>query len=374
MPLSPREEDGMSRSKITIVGAGLSGLVAGINLFRAGYEVEIWEGAKSLGQLEDFHPSIHATPIDPEKVSTYIGVDISPCFTRVKRFRMIVEKEKFDLNAENYYLVERGGRKSSIDTYLYNIAKEMGIQFHFDHYVRGLGDIPERAIVATGFNKDGMEAIGVPYGQGCGAYARKTLDDPQFKDALIGWSGKYSTDYGYLSVANDLMFFLVFTRYPMTEKNIEECKRHLEETEGLTFPKWGKHSGHFPMLSRDSLRLFKGNRVLTGTVSGMIDPAGMFGIHGALMAGKIAELAYTDTERALADFKRFNKNYQRVRICSEVMRRIPLRLPLAHLMFRFPRVMAPMLAALDDGIPGYDGHWGTEMMKGREKAKENRPL
>jgi hypothetical protein len=36
--------------------------------------------------------------------------------------------------------------------------------------------------------------------------------------------------------------------------------------------------------------------------------------------------------------------------------------------------MAPMLAALDDGIPGYDGHWGTEMMKGREKAKENQPL
>lgn len=360
----------MSRSKITIVGAGLSGLVAGINLVREGYEVEIWDGARSLGQLEDFHPSIHATPIHLEAVSEYIGIDVSPCFTKVKRFRMIVEKERFDLNPGNYYLVERGGRKSSIDTYLYNMARQMGIQIHFDRYVRSLKDIPERAIVATGFNKEGMEAIGIPYGQGSGAYARKKLDDPKYEDALMGWSGKYSTDYGYLSVANDLMFFLVFTRYPMTDQNIEDCRRHLEESEGLTFPKWGRHSGHLPVLGRDSLRLFKGNRVLTGTISGMIDPAGMFGIHGALMAGKIAELAYTNTEQALADFKRFNRNYQRVRVSSEIMRRMPLRLPLAHLMFRFPRLMAPMLSVLDDGIPGYEGHWGKDMMPGRQKVRE----
>jgi flavin-dependent dehydrogenase len=360
----------MSGSKITIVGAGLSGLVAGINLCREGYEVEIWDAAKSLGMLEDFHPSIHATPIDPARVSRYIGIDISPCFTAVKRFRMIVEKEKFDLNPANYYLVERGGRKTSIDTYLYNIAVDMGIRVEFDHYVRSLDEIPERAVVATGFDKHGMEAIGVPHEIGTGAYARKKLDDPRFEDALMGWSGKYSTDYGYLSVANDLMFFLVFTRYPMSDQDIEECKRHLEESEGLTFPKWSKHSGTAPVLGKDSLRLFKGNRVLTGTISGMIDPAGMFGIHGALMAGKIAELAYTDTEQALEDFKRFNKNYQRVRVASAAMRRLPLRLPMAHLMMRFPRLMAPTLKMLDDGIPGYEGHWGVDMMKGSKRVKD----
>lgn len=360
----------MTDSKITIVGAGLSGLVAAINLRREGYEVEIWEGAKSLGMLEDFHPSIHATPIDPARVSRYIGIDISPCFIPVKRFRMIVEKEKFDLNPAHYYLVERGGRKTSIDTYLYNLAVDMGVKVLFDHYVRRLEDIPERAIVATGFNKDGMEAIGVPYQNGTGAYARKKLDDPRFEDTLMGWSGKYSTDYGYLSVANGLMFFLVFTRYPMTDQNIEDCKRHLEETEGLTFPKWSKHSGHIPVLGKDSLKLFRGNRVLTGTISGMIDPAGMFGIHGALVAGKIAQLAYTDTERALVDFKRFNKAYHRVRIASAVMRHMPLRLTMAHFMLRFPRLMVPALKMIDDGIPGYDRHWAVDMMKGRRRVKD----
>jgi flavin-dependent dehydrogenase len=360
----------MPNSKTTIVGAGLSGLVAGINLCREGYEVEIWDAAKSLGMLEDLNPCVHATPIDPERVSRYIGIDISPCFSAVKRFRIIVEKEKFDLNPENYYLVERGGRKSSLDTYLYNIAKDMGIKVHFGHYVRNLKDIPERAIVATGFNKEGMETVGLPYEQSSGICARKRLDDPRFEDALIGWSGRYSTDYGYLSVVNDLMFFLVFTRYRMTEQNIEDCKQHLEESEGLTFPKWGTHSGHIPVLGKNSLRLFRGNRVLTGTISGMIDPAGMFGIHGALMAGKIAELAYTDTEKALQDFERFNKNYQRVRIVSGIMRRTPMRLPMTHLMFRFPRLMAATLKHLDDGIPGYERHWTIDMMKGREKVRD----
>lgn len=362
----------MSRSKITVVGAGLSGMVAAINLMREGYEVEVWDGAKTLGQLEAFHPSIHATPIDPKKVSDYIGIDISPCFTQVKTFRIVVERDRYTLNPHNYYLVERGGRRSSVDTYLYGMAEEMGARFRFDHYIRDLKDVPERAIVATGFNKEGMEAVGIPYEEGTGAYARKKLDDPEFNDALIGWAGDYTPDYGYLSVANGLMFFLVFTRFPMTEENLEACKKHLEETEGLRFPRWEFHRGYIPVLDRNSLRLFKGSRVLTGTISGMIDPAGMFGIHGALMAGKIAELAFTNTEKALDDFREFNKNYQRVRVLSEMMRKIPMRLTFTHLMFRFPRIMAPMMSGLDDGIPGYKSHWGMDMMKGRKKLKRRR--
>jgi len=359
----------MSNSKITIVGAGLSGMVAGINLRRHGYEVEIWDGARRLGQLEDFHPSIHATPIDPRRVSAYIGVDVTPCFVKVKRFRTIVEREKFDLNPERFHLVERGGRKTSIDSHLHRIASELGVRFRFNHYIRDLGDVPERAILATGLNRHGMEAAGIPWGEGTGVYARKKLDDPSREHSLVGWAGAYSTDYGYLSVANDLMFFLVFTRYRMSDRDAEACRRHLEETEGLSFPVWNSVVGYFPLLGPDSLRLFKGNRVLTGTISGMIDPAGMFGIHGALMAGKVASLAFTDTEQALAEFQRLNRNYQRVRRMSDAMRRVPLRLPLMHFMFRFPRLMAGVIGALDDGIPGYDGHWGREMLKGSQRVE-----
>ena len=154
----------------------------------------------------------------------------------------------------------------------------------------------------------------------------------------------------------------------MTDQNIDDCKRHLEETEGLTFPKWTfLEKGYSPELTRDTLRLFKGNRILAGSISGMIDPAALYGIHGALLSGKIAALLKTNTEKGLEDFKRFNKNYQRVRVLSSKMRNIPLRLPLTHVMFRFPRLMKPVLGLLDDGIPGYDQHWSSEMMVGRKK-------
>jgi flavin-dependent dehydrogenase len=356
-------------NKITIVGGGLSGMVAAINLCRAGHEVEIWDGAKTLGQLEPFHPSVHATPIDPQWVSEYVNIDISPCFTRTKSFRSFIEKSTFDMNPGDFYLVERGGRKTSIDSHLYNIVKELGITYRFNHYVKDLKDIPERAILATGFDKYGMDAIGVQYETAEGAYARKKIDDPRYEAALMGWFGKFSEDYGYLSVANDLMYFLVFTRRPISDQNIADCKRHLEETDGLTFPQWSVFRGYLPILARDSLRLYTGRRVLAGTMSGMIDPMGMFGICGALVSGKIASLAFTDKEQALKDFKEFNKNYQKVRIVSAMMRRMPGRLALSHFMTRFPRLMQPLMGLIDDGIPGHNHHYTRDLMVGSKQVK-----
>ncbi len=360
----------MADSKITIVGAGLSGMVAGINLARDGYEVEIWEGAKTIGQLEDFHPSVHATPANPRRISNYIGVDVTPGFVPCKRLVIYVEDQPYDLGTENFYVVERGGRESSIDNYLYQICLECGIKFRFNSLIKSLEDVPEGAIVATGLNKDGMEAIGVPYEIGSGIYARKKLDDPKFEDCCMGWAGDYTTDYGYLSVVNDLMFFTVFTRGQMTEKEAEAAKAHLIETEGLEFPKWTYNTGHLPILDTNSLKIFKGNRILTGSICGMIDPAALYGIHGALMSGKIAYWAVTDKEKALDEFKRLNKNYQKTRILSAQMRKIPMRLPLMHLMFNYPRMMSPMLGLVDDGIPGYDRHWSQDTVLLGKKLKK----
>lgn len=359
----------MKSSKITIVGAGLSGMVAGINLAREGYEVEIWDGAKTIGQLEDFHPSVHATPANPNRISNYIDIDITPGFVSCKRLVIYVQDQPYELNSETFCVVERGGRSSSLDSYLYRICLDCGITFRFNTLIRSLKDVPEGAIVATGLNKEGMEAVGIPYMVGSGIYARKKLNDPRYKDCCIGWAGKYTTDYGYLSVVNDLMFFTVFTRGEFTEKQAEMAREHLIATEGLEFPKWTFNRGHIPLLDAKTLRLFKDNRILTGTICGMIDPAGLFGIHGAMIAGKIAAWAVTDKNRALKEFQLMNRNYQRVRILSGHMRRIPMRLPLMHMMFRFPRVMSPMMGLIDDGIPGYNRHWSQDTLVGGKRIR-----
>ncbi len=80
----------MGTSKVTIVGAGLSGMVAGIHLAMQGLQVHIIEGAKAIGQMEGFHPSVHATPANPRRISNYINIDITPAFIPCKRFIMYV--------------------------------------------------------------------------------------------------------------------------------------------------------------------------------------------------------------------------------------------------------------------------------------------
>ncbi len=356
--------------KITIVGAGLSGMVAGINLARQGYEVEIWEGGKSIGSMEEMHPSVHATPIEPEKVSKYIDIDITPGFTPGKKFMLFLKDHSYDLDPGEMHLVERGNRKTSLDNHLYNICLEHGIKFYFNNLISSLNDVPEGAIVATGLNKKGMDAIGLPSMLGCGCYARKKLDNPRFDAACMGWTADYTTDYGYLSVANDLMFYVVFNRGELTEEHIEMNKKHLYETEGLEFPKWTYIESYIPLLDKNSLQVFKNNRILTGSICGMIDPAALYGIHGALMSGKIAAWAVTDKEKALKEFEILNKNYQRVRILSNYLRKIPMRLPLLNFAFTYPSLMTPVMKKIDDGIPGYDKHWAAHSMKSRIKLEK----
>lgn len=355
----------MKKSKIIIVGAGLSGMVAGINLARKGYEIEIWEGGKSVGEMEKLHPSVHATPINPQKVSEYIDIDITSSFTPCRRLAIYIRNKKNELNTGEMHLVERGGRNTSIDNFLYKKALDCGVKFKFNTLVKKMSDIPEGSIVATGLVKEGMDAVGVKSDIGTGYYARKKLDNPEYRDVCMAWADDYSTDYGYLSVVNDLMFYVVFNRGDLTEAQAEKAKQHLIDTEGLEFPVWTFSHAHLPLLTPDSLQLYKDKRILTGTLSGMIDPAALYGIHGALLSGKIAYLAVTNREKALDEFRRLNKNYERIRKISHYLRKMPMRLQLLNLMFTFPSVMGQGLRFIDDGIPGYDRHWAIDTIVNR---------
>ena len=361
------QEGLMPRSKITIVGAGLSGMTAGINLAREGYDVEIWEGGKAIGAMEKLHPSVHATPINPRDVSDYIGIDITSQFTQCRRLAICLRKKHYELNPGEMHLVERGIRETSIDNFLYKTALKCGVKFRFNTLVKSMKDIPEDAIVATGLVKEGMDAIGVKTAIGTGCFARKKLDNPKYKDVCMAWADNYTADYGYLSVVNDLMFYVVFNRGDLTEKQAGEAKQHLIETEGLEFPKWEFSHAYLPMLERKSLQLFKDNRILTGTLSGMIDPAALYGIHGALMAGKIAFWAVTDKEKALSEFTRLNKNFQKIRIASNYMRKMPMRINLLRIMFTFTNAMTPFMRLIDSGIPGYKRHWAIDTIKNRKR-------
>ena len=65
---------------VHIVGAGLSGLVAAINLAREGYEVLVRDREDSIGGPKKQHPSIHSTPLQPQENWEFIGADLSDLF------------------------------------------------------------------------------------------------------------------------------------------------------------------------------------------------------------------------------------------------------------------------------------------------------
>ena len=85
--------------------------------------------------------------------------------------------------------------------------------------------------------------------------------------------------------------------------------KQLTEDESLEFPDWHtiENIVGTPTDSLSNPKLFSGNLILTGTLSGMQDPSMVLGVHGALVSGKIAAMAIHDREKATVEFHRMNR-------------------------------------------------------------------
>jgi flavin-dependent dehydrogenase len=85
----------------------------------------------------------------------------------------------------------------------------------------------------------------------------------------------------------------------------------------------------------------------------MMEPGAYFGIHGALVSGRIAARAVTDPEGATRDFKRFNRYYKQSWHRNRFMNN-PQKLYIHSLYFRFPVLFGPLIRRTDNGIPGIE--------------------
>ena len=113
---------------ISIYGAGMSGMVAAINLARDGYRVRMFEAEDDYGGSSIYNPSTHATPIHLDKTSSYIGVDISPAFHQLRECPAYFHETKIHFPVYEVYLVERGNRASGLDTLLFDQCRELGVE------------------------------------------------------------------------------------------------------------------------------------------------------------------------------------------------------------------------------------------------------
>ena len=106
------------KREIAVYGAGLAGMVAAINLARAGRAVTVYDREPGIGGSPEVHPSIHTTPLQPRETWDYIGIDLSDCFIQTPRHPRWWYNSK-ELVLPPYvknlksYSVERGARTVS---------------------------------------------------------------------------------------------------------------------------------------------------------------------------------------------------------------------------------------------------------------------
>lgn len=316
--------------QVTIVGAGLSGLTAAIILAREGYAVTVLEQKKSIGGA-----SLHAsdiskqeicfadmTPLDIEAMSQYLGFPLSPPegsqsvpfynplpYLRFRAFGKLID---LPLPANVHMkMVERGTRPSSIDTYLFRLAEASGVHFSFGTPVRtrkDFGNLPPGSIVATGMFREAFEALDIPYTRAYGLFAGGLAPEGR-SPFCVAYYHEHTHDYAYYATANGAGAAVLFQRgKPLSDAAMEWFPKQLLEDEGLTFPHWHliENIAGTPTGAFSNPRLYCGNLILAGTLSGMQDPSMVLGVHGALVSGRIAAMAVHDKKRAIGEFRRMN--------------------------------------------------------------------
>jgi hypothetical protein len=317
--------------KVTIVGAGLSGLTAAIILAREDHDVTVLEQEKAIGgaSLVASEVSGHEisvadmTPLDVDAMSKYLGFSLSlpedsqpaPFYNPLPslRFRAFGKLIELPLPSNvHMMMVERGPRPSSIDMYLHRLATDSGVRFSFGTPVRtrkDFGELPPGSIVATGMFREAFEALDIPYTRAYGHFAGGPASEGR-SPFCVAYYHENTHDYAYYAAANRVGAAVLFQRgKPLSAAAKEWFPKQLLEDEGIEFSRWHTidHLVGTPTGSFSNPRLFSSDLILAGTISGMQDPSMVLGVHGALVSGKIAAMAVHDREKATAEFRRMNR-------------------------------------------------------------------
>jgi len=319
----------MGKKSVTIVGAGLAGLTAAINLSRQGYEVLVLDKEKRHGGRAEFRPDGAASPFDFQALQAYTGIDIMPVCKPIESMTFSVFGKRIEMTypqEAQMYMVERGPRSGSLDTFLLNMAKESGVKFEWGFAIKSPSDVsglPEGSIIATGLDVQGFEAMGIPYVPFWGWFAKGTSDDKR----TLAWAyiDDFTVDYGFTTLINGVLFPLLFQREkPLRREDKEKFEKKVYE-DGVELKGWKDlFGGAAPHRTLTNPVLFKNNMIVAGTLAGVMEPLMNFGMLGAMISGKIAAIAVTDRGKAYEEFLRLTSFFRKSLLAKRMLDKAPI--------------------------------------------------
>jgi len=344
----------MTIKNIQIYGAGLSGLVAAINLARSGFFVTVFEKEKTIGGSAKCHPSNHMTPINIKEIQKYIGIKIESCFSKLDKFIGYIGSKKYIFSTKNLYVVERGPRESSLDYFLYDIAQKEGVNFEFSKPLtkENLKNIPENSIIATSGYSKLVSNLNLPYISYKQYETHKNID---IGNITIAYFGKYSSDYGYIAGKNGMISAQLSGSLNLAQKNLNKFIDLVKETENIKLNNWSSIVSQFPKKVRLFTKFAGKKFVLAGDVAGFLDPFFGFGINGALISGKIAAISQISMKKALQEFKQFKSSLNKNLLLHTLYWHLPFKNFIRSQVIKF---QDKQFLPISRSIPGFlDEDW-----------------
>lgn len=299
--------------KIKILGAGISGLVAGIILAKNGYKVEIFEKRSRIGSY--FEKSIHCLRnylYDYDVIDEYkrLGINISNIYPIFKEFRFSPTLKYVEIYSKDkplFYNFIRGYKdKYSLDNELLKTAENYGVKINFNCDM----DLKNKEIniVATGASS--INIIGY------GRHYKKKFNS---KIPIYYFLDNRYAPQGYVYITPFLNeFSLVITtpkiknkdllkkRFNTLLENNNIIKKILKNTE-FKNEIFGYASFNIPE------NAIKANKLYIGEAAGFLDAATGFGVHYAIISGYLAAKAIINNENYNKLWKQYFKQELKVR-------------------------------------------------------------